>query len=261
LETTIERQARFSNLPWSALEHLVIDEFKSRAPMHLTPPSIPADKFTWLALMQHYGAPTRLLDFSNSPFVALYFAIRGAGRCLATRYVRLWAIDARKVNAWFKKSATEARAEERKHDAKPVSHRPRGFFLNPATDSDVMRTEIEELRKLIDESLAAQGSRRSYLNKSGCVCVASPPAFNPRLAAQQGKFLLNCAEALPLNESLTKMMSAAPAEWCKVLDIAASAIPEIERQLFQRNIHEQSLFPDLAGLAGLIGQEIRLHWR
>lgn len=36
---------------------------------------LPADEWGWMFLMQHYGVHTRLLDFSENPLVALYFAV------------------------------------------------------------------------------------------------------------------------------------------------------------------------------------------
>jgi hypothetical protein len=66
-------------------------------------------------------------------------------------------------------------------------------------------------------------------------------------------FLFNCAQLLTFKESLFKMMQPCSG-WCRTFDIADSAISEIEQRLFQMNIHEQSMFPDMEGLAGLIRQ-------
>lgn len=56
---------------------------------HLFLEDVPeTDEIEWLALMQHHGAPTRLLDFTWSPYVAAFFALERA-----TNDAVIWAIN------------------------------------------------------------------------------------------------------------------------------------------------------------------------
>jgi len=49
--------------------------FRRKAHLHLSHLPNPRDSFQWLALMQHHGAPTRLLDFTWSAYVATFYAL------------------------------------------------------------------------------------------------------------------------------------------------------------------------------------------
>ncbi|EKO3781922.1 FRG domain-containing protein [Vibrio cholerae] len=61
-------------------ENILLDNFKTHAHLYLEHLPQVSDDFSWLSLMQHHGAPTRLLDFTFSPFVALYFALESGNQ-------------------------------------------------------------------------------------------------------------------------------------------------------------------------------------
>ena len=60
-----------------AFEMEMLHAFQRKARPHLAVPPADSNRWDWLAIAQHYGVPTRLLDWSESLAFALYFAVEG----------------------------------------------------------------------------------------------------------------------------------------------------------------------------------------
>jgi FRG domain len=153
LSTTIERAARRYGFPDGALrnrEIVLLNNFQRRAHQYVDDPPSFDDRLEWLALMQHHGAPTRLLDFSHSFYVAAFFAMESAEQDAA-----IWALS------------TE-------------------FTMGHTSN---LLSETKTMLDLEEESRAVLQAHLSGHQTSTCVMLVEPHRMNARLAVQQGCFV------------------------------------------------------------------------
>src|SRR5436305_9002283 len=83
---------------WRERESRAIRIFRRKAHNYVSDLRILDDDLRCLAMMQHHGAPTRLLDFTKSPFVAAFFALEQGtheGAVYALNTPALWGLAPR----------------------------------------------------------------------------------------------------------------------------------------------------------------------
>ena len=109
---------------WYLRERPHINRFILSAQLHLTHLPSRTDTLGWLSLLQHFGGPTRLLNFTFSPGIAMFFAMRESSpqsgafsvHALHVDSLKSASFDARKVinrNALRELSRNPAAAEYR----------------------------------------------------------------------------------------------------------------------------------------------------
>jgi hypothetical protein len=118
------------------IEKGLLRKFKRHSAIYLEHTPVFYDYMEWFALMQHYGAPTRLQDWTYSFFVAVYFAVNDMKKdaevwAINTNYIEESAIKIIKEKAKFEKTSDEDMKKKIKNDS--CAHIPRLFediFIN-----------------------------------------------------------------------------------------------------------------------------------
>jgi hypothetical protein len=207
LETGI---SRLTDQPARVEDHL-LRNFRKYA---VSTPDREADSiWNWMALAQHYGLPTRMLDWTYSPLVALHFAT--SAMTGPDHDAVVWCIDY--VRA---KASLPPRLRESLH----------------AHKCDVFTPEL-----LAD--VAPQLSDLESLSGEPALLFLEPPSLDQRIVNQYALFsLLSTARAEPRH-----WLESHP-DLSRRVRIDAKARWEIRDKLDQANVTERVLFPGMDGL-------------
>ena len=223
-------------------ERAMLKEFKWKYPGYQSNTNMVPDQYDdleWLSLMQHYGAKTRLLDFSYSIYVALYMAIYGLDDMKKDAVI--WALNTdmirRRIKELFYKEADSIIDDDFIYQAARRSLQPIPF----------------------DEPLAEP-----------ILYLFQPRICNERISRQQGLFVMPSTVSVPFidvlsaycdirtnnadsngNNTIEKMMA-----YMRFQDIGVIKfiIPfkmryDMVRALESMNISAETMYPGLVGLA------------
>jgi len=202
-------------------EFEAIRYFQERAHVFI-PSSVPerANFREWLCLMQHFCAPTRMLDWTSSFVVALYFAVTEEP---VDRPGAVWYFNGASVQKWM---------DERYPDAEL-----------PANEQDI----FENLDAFVDWGMHKARPK---------ICFVHSERKSERIMAQRGVFTI-CEQLFADHGSLLGSALMNEDFLCKII-ISPEAKRFFRQYLSKLNVSAVTLFPGIDGLGRSICETIRV---
>ncbi|MEO8397300.1 MAG: FRG domain-containing protein [Chloroflexota bacterium] len=226
LETSLTRLGHPVNRT-SDLEPVILRSFKHYSYQNA---SVGDSVWNWLALAQHHGLPTRLLDWSTSPLAALHFVTTDPSEYKANGPYRtdgaIWCVDPARARDFMPPEVTDLIQKILFHDYAII------FNIDSLNQLARKDTFGETLTKF--DSLASEPFPVFFY----------PPVLDNRIGNQAGMFSMMSSASALLSDWLLKY----PDCFFRII-IPVNLKWDFRDRLDQMNLTERVMFPDLDGLS------------
>jgi len=228
LDTSLQRLPKKPNTSTSLLENSLIRTFRKYANAGAFD-----EKSEWyvLAVAQHNGLPTRVLDWTTSPLVAAHFA------CGDENYKKddgiIWCLHAGILR-----------------DLNELNNKAAGSLRGVAWVYDT---------RLLEKSFADLAVLDSSLGNNPLMLLWEPPSLDSRIASQSGLLSIMNSPEESQNAFLLKHSAVFPGLALKII-IEANAKSEVRDMLDQNGISERTIYPGLPGLCSWLKRYYGKAW-